>query len=268
MGTQSTRGFTIIETMLFLAISGVLIVAMIAGTGASINIQRYRDAVETFKAMLQEQYSELSSVHNDRDNSWSCNDQAQTEQDAGQVRGQSGCMLMGRYLAIDASTITTHSIVGVQTSSSTSGTDIDKLRTNYQLAPSTLSSETLTMEWATQIAWPSVNSGVTRALPTTPRTIAILFLRSPDSGQIFTFTSDNAPIQPSPQNLVSMIVAGRTTPGQAEQTICIDSNGLFVTSESSVFINAYATGPTSIETRSNDFIQSLQPGDPGASTQC
>ena len=263
------RGFTIIESMLFLAISGALIVAMIAGTGASINIQRYRDAVETFKSLLQEQYAELNSVRNERDDSWSCNSQAQTTQDTGEVRGQSqNCFLVGRYLAITGGDITIHTVVGVETGPSAIGNDIDRLRDNYRLDVSTVSQETRTMEWGTQIAWPRSIGGVVRGTPTTPRDLALLFVRSPDSGQIYTFSSDNAPVQPTPQVLRDMIVPGLAIPGQSERTICIDSSGLFVTSDLSVYMARYATGPSSIETRSNDFIESLDPTAQGSRTEC
>ncbi|MFV0484723.1 MAG: type II secretion system protein [Candidatus Saccharimonadales bacterium] len=51
------RGFTIIEVMLFLAISGFLLVGILAGTGAGIARQRYTDSVQHVAQILREQYS-------------------------------------------------------------------------------------------------------------------------------------------------------------------------------------------------------------------
>lgn len=51
------KGFTIIEVMLFLAISGFLLVGILAGTGAGIARQRYTDSVQHVAQVLREQYS-------------------------------------------------------------------------------------------------------------------------------------------------------------------------------------------------------------------
>lgn len=262
MGTQFTRGFTIIETMLFLAISGLLIVAMVAGTGATINIQRYRDAVETFKTVLQNQYGELTSVQNERSNTWNCGPQAETVEGGDEIRGQSDCVLVGRYMAIVGDAITIHTVLArpnlVPVSASN---DIADILSNYTLNISTVEKQEELMEWGTQIAWPV--SGDEVRTPSTPRSLAILFMRSPASGQIYTFTGDTAVDEPTPQTLSELLVADAVVPGQAGRTICVDSNGLFVTSEGSIYINPYATGPTSIEVRSNSFIESI-----GEDTRC
>ncbi len=265
MGTRATGGFTIIETMLFLAISGLLIVGMLATTGASINIQRYHDAVETFKTLLQNQYGDLTSVQNDRANTWDCNSLAQSQTGGTEIRGQSDCVLLGRYLTVVDDTASAYSVLGRPNATQvTTGNDIQKLSSNYELNISTVTQDVSTLEWGTRIAWPKTDSsGAARITLTTPRSIALLFVRSPDSGQIYTFTSDVVPDTPTPQTLNAMLVSGAGTPGQGQRTICIDSNGLFVTADFSVFINNYATGPSSVESRSNDFIKSL-----GGATQC
>jgi len=262
MGTQSTRGFTIIETMLFLAISGVLIVAMIAGTGAAINIQRYRDAVETFKSLLQDQYSALSSVDNQRDDTWNCTPLAVTEAEGSEIRGQSDCMVLGRYVTVVGDKISLYTVIGA--GSASGGNDITNLATKYVLNVSSVDQETMTMEWGTQIAWPK--DGIDAKRDATPRSFGILLVRSPDSGQIYTFTSDVVADEPSAQTLQSMVVAGTGTAGagQTERYICVNSNGLFVSDDQSIYISQYATGPSSIESRSDGVIESLG----GGNTQC
>lgn len=260
MGRQSSsQGFTVIESVLFLAISGVLIMALIVGTGASINIQRYRDAVESFKALVQDQYSALASVQNDRNNNWTCNALAQTqEMMGGEVRGQSDCILLGRYVAIVDGDIALGSVVGrATTSAAVVNDDIASLRDNYALNISSGSVQTRTMEWGAKIAWPL--SGSDDAQPAgTSRSLALLFIRSPDSGKIYTFTTDTVPPEPTANSLRAMIAGGDTIPGQAERTICIDSNGAFFNTDLSVYLSAYANGPSSVETRSNSYITSIE----------
>ena len=255
MGTLKTRGFTIIETMLFLGISGVLIVAMIAGTGASINIQRYRDAAETFKALLQNQYSAITSVENDRTNNWTCSPLAASEDGGNEVRGQSDCVLLGRLVIVSDADISTYNILGRPlVNSPPAADDIAELRDNYALNISTVTEDTHVMEWGTQIAWPRIDPPGAALTATTPRSLAMLFVRSPTSGQVYTFHDDNVQTTPSPDSIKSMIVSAATVPGRAARTICIESNGLFVSADLSIYVSAYATGPTSIETQSNSYI--------------
>jgi type II secretory pathway pseudopilin PulG len=269
MGTQKTRGFTIIESLLFLAISGVLVVAMLAGVGVTVQIQRYRDAVETFKTLLQDQYSELASVKNEeRTAAWSCSTQAETVEggSGAKERGQSDCVILGRYVAINGGDITLYNVLGYPTGSSTSGTDIDKLRANYVLNISTMTKEEKTLEWGAEIAWPSSGGG--SQSPQTPREVSFLFIRSPDSGQIYTFTSDTAFDVPTPSSLGDMVVVGVSVPGQSDRTLCIDSGGALVNADSSVYVSAFATGPSSIETRSNVFIADPTSNSTDKTTQC
>ena len=254
MGTQKTSGFTIVESMLFLAISGVLVVTMIGGVGVTIQIQRYRDAVETFKSLIQDQYSELTSVKNEeRAANWTCNAQAETVEGGNDARsrGQGRCVILGRYMTIQGADISLRSVVGFKNGTSTTGNDIDKLISNYVLNTSTLTEEDTTLEWGAQIAWP--REGVTSRSPQMPRDLSILFIRSPDSGQVYTFTNNSVPATTSPTTLDAMLIAEATVPGRGSQTICIDSGGVLLESNSSIYIEQFASGPTAIEIRSNDF---------------
>mgnify|MGYP000247533676 CR=1 FL=1 len=262
MGTHNTAGFTIIETMLVLAITGLLVAGVFAGVGTSINIQRYRDSVETLKNTLQNQYAELTSVRNDRNNNWTCSGTAATQASGAVIRGQSDCFLAGRLLLINGTSLTTYTIVGVQTNDPGVVTDdVASLRDNYALNVSTVSVERDTLQWGAQIAWPQSGSGSRN--PTTPRQIAVLYVRSPDSGQIYTFTGDSTPNQVTPQFIDSLLVAGSGTGGQRERTICIDSGGLFNTDRYSIYIADYASVPNAIETRTNALIQTS-----GSTTRC
>jgi len=54
-------GFTIIEVMLVLALTGMLLIGLLGGTFASIASQRYSDSVRSFAEYLRQEYSEVLS---------------------------------------------------------------------------------------------------------------------------------------------------------------------------------------------------------------
>ena len=60
------KGFTIIETSLVVAISGLLAVGLMIGWSRNINIQRYNDSVETFKSDIQAVFDEVQNPTNTR----------------------------------------------------------------------------------------------------------------------------------------------------------------------------------------------------------
>lgn len=56
---RNRYGFTIIEVMIFLAISGLLVIGLLAGTSASISRQRYNDSVQDIADFLRAEYSSV-----------------------------------------------------------------------------------------------------------------------------------------------------------------------------------------------------------------
>lgn len=243
MGMQRNPGFTIIETVLFLAVTGLLMVAVLASTGTNIQIQRYKDSVSTLQNYIREQYSAVDNVSNDQTTEVSCNNAVVSETGATKPRGQSDCYVMGRYITIINDEIRTVTVVG-EGAASINANDIAAMQSfRYGELPDSVA--TRTMEWGSRIAWPK--SGLGAKNPTTPRSIAILILKSPVSGLKYTFTSDNVNA-----SLASMIVSGNTNPGQTERRLCIDGNGMF-DGGMRVVIGAYASNPGAIEVRSNEM---------------
>ncbi|MFZ1301025.1 MAG: hypothetical protein WAQ27_00360 [Candidatus Microsaccharimonas sp.] len=273
MGTRRQAGFTIVETVLFLGISSLLVVTFIVGTGATINNQRYRDAVETFKSMLQEQYTDLSSVENARSNNWSCasnasiSDQGATLNDQ---RGQSDCVLVGKYVRVDNDKISIYQVLGVGAAGTTVLNDIQDLKNNYTLNVSTTEVDSKDMEWGTQIAWPATVNGAPNPQPKTPRKLGIFVVRSPDSGRIYTFTASDDDVPDvaalGPVAFANMLITGNTVPGQGAQLICVASNGLSNSSDRAVYLNSYAATTSAVELRTNDYIKTLTPA--GTETTC
>jgi len=57
---QKTKGFTLVEVALFIAISGLILIGIIISTKNSIDQQRYNDSVQNFLNFLSGVYSEAS----------------------------------------------------------------------------------------------------------------------------------------------------------------------------------------------------------------
>ena len=266
MGAHKFAGFTIIETMLFFAVSGILIIMLLVGVGASLNTQRYRDSVETFKSLLQQQYADITSVQNSRDDNWSCGNTA-TPSTTGTVqdnRGQSNCVLLGKYVLIQDDKVSVYKVVGYQTSELDRGDDVSSLKNNYVMNVDKGDVESSTLEWGTQIAYPTKTNNTAYPRPPSPRSIGILVVRSPDSGQVYTFSTSDTDVTDeaslNPTTLANTLVAGDRIPGQGGRLICIQSNGLLQTSDRGVWINSFASTAGAVELRTNEFMETANTG--------
>lgn len=240
MKLSNKAGFTIIETMLFLSITGLLAVGILIGTGTSINLQRYRDSVTSLQSILQQQYSEVANVSNDNNGTYLCNGSGVSVALGSAVpRGQSNCVVLGRYITTTSSTqLSIKSIVGFQTITNPVSDDVAALG-QYKLAVLPIDSETYEVEWGSSFVKPSL------PLPGGDMNFSILILRSPLSGVIRTFIDSSkvvavtnfAPATP----FVDQSHLGRSA------KICVNSNGLFTGTRMAVLVNANATSANDIE---------------------
>ena len=274
MKMSPRAGFTIMETTLFLAITGLLILMVATGTGVALNTQRYQDAVETFKSQVQQQYSELASVQNSRNDATeklACGPNARptpTADDADAMnRGQSSCMIAGKYMRLEGDMVTTYNVIAYKNAIDVPSTALDIQAMSGAYFTYNIDTTPVLdtrIEWGATLAWPRV-AGTEEIADTSTRTTALLFLRSPNSGQVYTFSADK--IFPkgslSDANIKEMI---RTTAspvnrlmGQQPRVICIDSTGMVTTGNRALYINAEATSPSSIETVTNDLLKTKVP---------
>ncbi len=114
---EELKGFTIIEVMLFLALSGFLMVGILAGTGSSIANQRYKDAVQDAAEALRKAYSFVSdtqvSERNAEDgicNTTISDENPKSKGDSG--RGRTNCAVYGAVVTIYKDRIQTTSLIG------------------------------------------------------------------------------------------------------------------------------------------------------------
>lgn len=238
MKPTKTDGFTIIEVMLFLAITAFLIMGILIGTGTSINTQRYRDSVSSLQSFFQEQYSEVSNVENDRSDTLSCNGVSNL--------GQSDCVILGKYIASDSGnsgSLVIKSVIGTIPPSQVvnNNNDVDVLK-QYVIKISPVDSEVYDLEWGATLVNKEIDGKQ-------PMYISMLILRSPSSGVIRTFmTSTTDPGQiVQDDDIGSSLLKQELLKSSNATTMCVDSNGMFTGARSAIVISPDATGSTGIE---------------------
>lgn len=108
------KGFTIIETMLVLSVTGLLSVGIMVGWSVNINRQRYDDSVNTFKSDIQQIFSDVENPTNQNDRKIACTSNTRslslseggTGGHAGTSRGTSDCILLGKFVVFEGNTLT------------------------------------------------------------------------------------------------------------------------------------------------------------------
>ena len=116
---QERAGYTIIEVMLTLAITGAIFVAALLGVSSTISRQRYRDVVDNTYELIRSQYDLVNRVSiEQRDKNDVCNGItsigiSHTNQNKG--RGRSACNVYGVAITFgldDGKVVQTSSIIG------------------------------------------------------------------------------------------------------------------------------------------------------------
>ena len=94
---KAVLGFTLIETMLFLALAGLMFAGLVAGTNGAIRQQRYKDSVQGFVDDLRDLYSLAENVEviDYGDGTPYCGGST-----ASKGRGRSRCSVYGIYAII------------------------------------------------------------------------------------------------------------------------------------------------------------------------
>lgn len=121
VGHMRQDGFTVIEVILFLGISGLLLFGALASVNGSVNSTRFNDAVNTTASYFQRQYTEVSSGRNIRDATLGCSNGNVNNGNAS--IGSTKCVVLGRLLQFNTGTniVSTRYIVGVDTTNIAAG---------------------------------------------------------------------------------------------------------------------------------------------------
>lgn len=240
MATNTNSGFTIIETLLFLAVSAALVTSVMIGFGATITQQRYHDSVDSLKSYIQEQYGLVANTVNSRSGTESCrlastsivlnNDDPSNPQPV----GMSECLMLGRYMSSNASgtVITVSDVIAHPVANPSSVTsDILDLRNNYILTRATNDRVSYSLAWGARIVQPTSI--------TNPQPFSAMIVRSPRSGSLLTFTADTV-----------MSPAGIVTTARNSNTLnlCVDGDrGIAGGSLRAVRISGYATSQGAVQ---------------------
>ncbi|MEI7689632.1 MAG: hypothetical protein WCI79_01545 [Candidatus Saccharibacteria bacterium] len=241
-------GFTVVETMLFLGITGLLVVSLLVGVGSSINTQRYRDSVTSLQALLQKQYSEVANVTNNRGSDWDCtpNGVASQSNSVSIPQGQSNdCVILGRLITSDntGKKININSVVGVLPKTIEVANDADLLK--YKIHSLSFGAESYDVEWGSSLNAPgSDNSAV----------FSVLIIRSPINGVIKTFINNMQSVGTESNNdYITDTILLLSQPEQKDSLkLCVNSGGLFGGNKMAVYIQSTTSGASGVEKLGDD----------------
>lgn len=213
MSGDKQRGFTIIEVILFLAISGFLVVGILAATGTTISVQRYKDATNSLLSFIQGQYDRTANIQNNQDGFKVCSAGSISTSATKLTPGSSlSCYIVGRLLTVsdDGQKITSRPVYGTGEGSAADD-DITSL-VNADLFVDTSDTaeipETYMPEWQTRLNIPKQ--------PTAMDGWQLLIVRSPSTGTIRTFTTMTGDIFTKLTDAAS----------RQDVTACVDPSGL------------------------------------------
>lgn len=125
MGRHKRTGFTVIEVVLVIAITGLLMMGIMGNAFRQVNDQNYRDGVESFKDIIAGQLEDIDALKNDQSNG--CNTPLSLP------AGMGECFYSGKLLRIsydpskDASMITSNPVQSTVTDG-TSGKEVGSVK--------------------------------------------------------------------------------------------------------------------------------------------
>lgn len=176
------KGFTLIEVILFFAISGMMILGMMVGISSSINRQRYDQVSSSLTDYLQAQYGLNDNVRNDRPDGVACDGSSTTE-----ARGWSDCTIAGRIVySNDGKTIQSRPVYATSDGDTELVADEAAYLASLGLiaAPDTLVNEndTYSVLWQTKVY-------TDKSSQDTQNDFSVLILRLPINGLTRTYVS-------------------------------------------------------------------------------
>lgn len=241
MGMQYKQGFTIIEVILFLAITGLLAVTLLTGWTTMINTQRYRDSVKTVQSFIQQQYGQVYNVQNGRDADLNCAtggaDGPEVGDGSSKPVGQTACIVMGRYIHVTGGTkIEVYSIIGEDGESAPTAEDNTII---LERNPIRLDQSLNTDDSKLDIPWQArvVDGNTVNTL-----NAVIAIVRSPQTGAVHTYSKKtaNAIDMPTVKQLIL------TVGSENGINLCLDAESALSGGRMGVAVQPLASSQSSI----------------------
>ena len=172
-------GFTLVEVSLFLAITSLIFVGIVAGTQSSIYQQRYNDAVQSFADFLRNNYSQVLNVQSDG-------------------TGNSDDVIYGRIITFgnngDDDKVISYSVIGKDTGGGVGGGALGRIITagshvgkREDISAGLLDAgltESYIPKWGSKIQFKK-NDGSFDLFKG-----AIMIIRHPETGTVYTYVTD------------------------------------------------------------------------------
>lgn len=224
--------------MLFFGVTGALMLGVMGSASLGVNTQRYGDAVNTFSAIIQQEFTNVTNVVNTKSIESMCG----AGNDLERPRGISSCVIIGRLMTIDTQgAIVRSNIVG--SDPGTAAEDDTDLEIIQSFIPKidAASQEKDTMSWGTKLEWGS---------PLGESAASILLLRSPRSGNVYSYVihSSNGVITNDQQlrDGISNLVTANPVPNSVDQYLCVDRSGWVASPARAIKISPFASGPSGV----------------------
>lgn len=250
MGIRVSPGFTIIEVMLFLAITGLMMAGILASASSSLNSQRYLDGVEAIRSLISSEYAKVYSLTNSRDRSDPCLGIPATDD----VWGTSDCLYAGRLVEVRelGGAANEHAlVVRPVVAKEKPGISSDELFERFDF---TATSEDELMEsrpfdWGLSAVAPAPGDRGSRVK------VAFLILRSPLDGAVTTYNLlAGDPLREVSDDNLNLDLLGRSETLTTPVEFCVaDLDGpLDPSTRQAIVISERATSAADVETRFGD----------------
>lgn len=235
MSAARSGGFTVVEVVLFLAISGLMMIGILAGTGVAINAQRYRDSVNSLVSYVQGVYDRTANTQNDRRDIFSCDVTAltitTTGPGGGTTAGASDCLILGRLLEVsDGGKKITSRPVYAGSLVTTALSDTEAIKNSKPFTNDTAEApDAYSPEWDTRLTAVGTDTALDG--------LRILIVRSPTSGGIRTYVT-------TASGALSTVVDDIN---RKDFTVCVHSQGLASFARQGVTIAKDASGTAGLK---------------------
>ena len=189
-------GFTIVEVVLVLAITGLMLVGALIAVRGSVDNQKYNDTIDSFYGFLQDQYNSLSNVEiTSRTQAIPVNNAC----DFVLSRGRTDCVVLGKLLkfesleadGVDYSRVVVRDVIGSDLASKGATSDDDYFsRPQLKLSALTPTEKTYELEWMANATYKPADSLTGAGSDFKNKKFYILIIRSGLTNSIRTYIAD------------------------------------------------------------------------------